>query len=308
MPRTIHSATTLLLLTAALCCPALAHAATPSASAGPPLEWKWQRFRAWEYPASAAALGLAFYLRFAGPTPSADWKGGILFDDWVSERASIQSTTQRRRVAKLTDLFFYGSMGYRFVDSALVPSLVWRSPDVAFQMTMIDLESFAFVSITLWGTQALFGRERPLADHCADPAFSASEHSCLPSSNEHNRSFYAGHPAVVLTAAGLTCTHHSHFPLYGGGAGDTLACGMMIGAAAMTGVGRIVTDNHHASDVVVGYGIGAFAGWALPAILHYRHRSPALTQARSSGPPVIQATLIPMLDEHQLGLGLGGIF
>jgi hypothetical protein len=69
------------------------------------------------------------------------------------------------------------------------------------QMSMIDLESFGLVAVShAMGISGLFGLERPYAKRCTDPAFAATE-ACAPDSAEHNRSFYAGHPAVVLTAA-----------------------------------------------------------------------------------------------------------
>ena len=273
-----------------------------------PLTWRWQRFRAWEYPLTAAALGGAIVLRLAVPPPSANWTGGILFDDWVQDHTAIQGIQARQSVKTMTDVFFYGSMAYRLVDSALVPSLVWRSPDVAFQMSLIDLESFGFVAITLWGPQAVFGRERPFAKRCGDPAFAATE-ACAPDSREHNLSFFAGHPAVVLTAAGLTCIHHAHLPLYGGGIADKLACGLMIGAAVVTGVGRVISEEHHATDLVVGYGVGVIAGFVMPEFLHYRLRKPSLAEEpKATTAPLVRTTLLPQIGQRDLGLALRGVF
>jgi membrane-associated phospholipid phosphatase len=273
-----------------------------------PLEWRWQRFRVWEYPLTVAALGAATYLRAFGDPPAADWKGGVLMDDWIQEHTAIQSIPQRSRVATMTDLFFYGSMAYRLVDSALIPSIVWRSPDVALQMSMIDLESFGFLAIALWGSQALYGRERPLVDRCADPRFAAAEGACDRDGQERNRSFFAGHPAVVLTAAGLTCMHHSHLPLYGGGAADTLACGTMLGAAALTGAGRVVTEKHHASDLLVGYAFGGIAGWLLPGLLHYRRSGASVARAGTASVATVRASVVPQIGPDALGVSLHGIF
>ena len=303
-------------LSALLFVPWRAHAEPPSETTLAPAEaknprdridWRWRRFQWWEYPLTAAALGGAVYLRFGAKPPSADWKGGVLVDDWVQDQTAIHSTGLRTAALRVTDVFFFGSMAYRLVDSAILPSLVWKNSDVAFQMSLIDLESFGFVAITLWGGQAIFGRERPLARRCGDPAFAASEAGCPPGSSEHNRSFYAGHPAVVLTAAGLTCTHHRHLPLYGGGAGDSAACGAMITAAIVTGVGRIVTEEHHVSDVMVGFVSGFVAGWILPELLHYRGaKTMRLASDRSA--PAIRATIAPELGPRDLGLVLRGAF
>ncbi len=273
-----------------------------------PRTWRWQRFQTWEYPITAATLGGALALRFAAPSPSADWRGGILFDDWIQDGTAVQGSRARQHVKTITDVFFYGSMGYRLVDSALVPSLVWQSPDVALQMSLIDLESFGLVAMTLWGSQAVFGRERPFAKRCSDPAFAADE-ACAPDSTEHNRSFFAGHPAVVLTAAGLTCVHHAHLPLYGGGFADKSACGVMVGAAIVTGVGRVISEQHHASDLIVGYGVGVVAGFVLPEFWHYRaRRSSVLQEPTDASVKPVRMTLVPQIGPRDLGVGLLGAF
>jgi membrane-associated phospholipid phosphatase len=281
----------------------LAFGFASEASAEESIEWRWRRFQAWEYAATAGALAGGFYLRFGAPSPGGDWRGGILFDDWVRDRTAVENVQNRRTVVGISDAFYLGSMGYRLVDAVFVPGVGWGNWDTALQLAMIDLEAFGFTAITLWGLQAMFGRERPYVERC--PGY--SEESCDPDSPERNRSFYAGHPAVAMTAAALTCTHHAHLPLYGGGAGDTLACGVMLGAAALTGYGRAVTEMHYASDVFVGLGVGAFAGFALPELLHYAHERPKLQKAdRGRLAPRVMAA--PMLGDGQLGLGVVGLF
>ena len=112
----------------------------------------------------------------------------------------------------------------------------------------------------------------------------------------------------MLTAAGLTCTHHGHLPLYGGGAPDMVACGVMIGAAGATGIGRLMTEKHHLSDVIVGWGMGVVAGWVLPEVLHYRNQKAPPVEATREPPPLVRASLVPMVGPHDLGMGLGGLF
>jgi membrane-associated phospholipid phosphatase len=277
---------------------------SPEAKASERVDWRWRRFQAWEYAASAGALAGAFYLRFGVASQDGDWRGGILLDEWVQERVALDNVQTRRTMVSITDTFYLGLVGYRIVDSVLVPGVVWGNWDTALQVSLIDIEAFSCVALTLWGQQALFGRERPYVGRC--PGY--SEESCSESSEERNRSFFAGHPAVAMTAATLTCTHHRHLPLYGGGAADDLACGLTLGAAALTGYGRAVTEMHYVSDVVIGLGIGAFAGWALPELLHYGHevrdrraeaREPALS---------VRATALPMVGPDRAGMGVAGSF
>ena len=69
--------------------------------------------------------------------------------------------------------------------------------------------------------------------------------------------------------AGLTCVHHQHLPLYGGGVADLAPCLAMIGVSLGTGVARIMGDRHWASDVLTGWTVGALSGYVLPSVLHY---------------------------------------
>lgn len=159
---------------------------------------RWPRPRRWclgsrpgSTPPTAAALGGGFFLRFGLDGPDANWTGGILFDDAVRARTASQNVDNRTLVEDMTDATYFGAMAYRLVDSTLVPG-IGGSWDTALQMSLIDLEAFGFVATTLWGSQALFGRERPYVDRCDEPRFAET--------------VYAGHPAVGMTAAGLTCT------------------------------------------------------------------------------------------------------
>jgi membrane-associated phospholipid phosphatase len=289
----------------------LAHAAPARADAPAepsPIEWRFRRSHAWEYAATAVALGTGFYLRFVAAPRDANWTGGILFDDGLREEVAVKSPSNRLLVTSFTDAMFFGAMTYRFVDSLVVPGLGWGNWDTALQMLTVDLESFGFVALTLWGTQALLARQRPYVARCGEAGIAAAE-DCRPDQVETNRSFYAGHPAVGMTAAMLTCVHHSHLPLYGGGAGDTVACGVMVGAAVMNGFGRVVTEKHYPSDLIVGFGVGAFAGWALPELLHYAHpRSPGSTASTSAAPVRARAVLFPSWSDGQPGVSLVGIF
>jgi membrane-associated phospholipid phosphatase len=113
-------------------------------------------------------------------------------------------------------------------------------------------------------------RERPIVSRgCGDPEVRAEISSCDPQSDNRGRSFIAGHVATVFAATGVTCLHHSHMPLYGGGAGDVIACATMALATAVTAVSRITIESHYPSDVVFGLMLGAGAGWVVPMALHY---------------------------------------
>jgi membrane-associated phospholipid phosphatase len=277
------------------------------------VRWRdeWPRIRAWEYFATAGALGVGFGLRFAGPNPPDTWRSGVLFDDAVLDEIALDAPESHRLAVTAGDAMFYGSMVYRFVDSLAVPLLGYGDGDLALQMTMIDLEAFGTVAFVLWGSQALLGRTRPIVPrHCDDPRLRPMTDECDPDDANHNRSFIGGHAATVTAAAGVTCMHHGHIPLYGGD-GDRIACGTMIGAAAMTGIARMMTENHYATDTLLGWGLGAFAGWFVPAGLHYgfggKRARPRQAAARAPTQPALRALVLPWTTEGGGGASLVGM-
>jgi membrane-associated phospholipid phosphatase len=120
------------------------------------------------------------------------------------------------------------------------------------------------------------------------------------------KSFYSGHAAATATMAGLTCVHHRHLPLYGGGFPDLVPCLIMSGIAIVTGVTRIVADRHWASDVVIGWGVGAVSGYVLPSWLHY-----GFGGGRAFGQFSISNVLftpVPQAYSDGGGLGVAGVF
>jgi len=201
-------------------------------------------------------------------------------------------------------------MAYRLVDTVGVAGIGYGDWYLARQMAMIDLESFSVVALTMFGSQVFVGRQRPMYNEsCADPNAPCNGGSA------RFRSFIAGHPATVLTAAGLTCTHHARMPLYGGGWGDTLACGLMIGAAGFTGATRVLAGKHYPSDLVLGYGLGAFAGFVLPRLLHYgfsdegyyERPKPRAANANASPMPML-VRVMPWSEPSLLGVNASGIW
>jgi membrane-associated phospholipid phosphatase len=175
-------------------------------------------------------------------------------------------------------------------------------------MSFIDLEAFGVVAAVLWGTQVFVGRERPYVPVCrSDPEFAAREGDCVPD-DDWNRSFISGHPAVGVTAAALTCLHHSRMPLYGGAA-DPLICGLTIAAATANGLGRVMTEKHYASELVLGVGLGLVAGYVIPKALHHGWGSgssapPAERAARGARARIV---ILPALGDRGLGVMAAGI-
>lgn len=233
------------------------------------VEWddSWDKFRWWEYPASVGLLGFGLSSRFLLPPPDADWTNPPELDQQIIDAVAVREKGPRDTLTLVSDITFYGAMAYRAVDSTVVPGLVHDNPEVAWQMAWMDLQAFSVVAGVLWGSQLLVGRVRPTADNCDDPT--RAGYRCGDSKNNRNRSFIAGHPATSITAAGLTCLHHEKMPLYGGGWGDTTACGAMIGNAVVGTTVRLMVEAHYPSDVLMGVALGVTAGYVVPKTLHY---------------------------------------
>jgi membrane-associated phospholipid phosphatase len=104
---------------------------------------------------------------------------------------------------------------------------------------------------------------------------------------------------TIATAAGLTCVHHRHVPLFGHPAADTGACVAMVLATLGTGVTRIIADRHYTTDVLVGAAIGFGSGYGLPWLLHYRARS-------AEAPDGASVALLPFASPEALGIGVFG--
>jgi membrane-associated phospholipid phosphatase len=242
------------------------------------VKWRneWHRVRLAETIDTAGLAIAATAISFGStPPPNARTSGGILFDSWV--RKELRGTTygEQSTAASMSDIMLYAAGAAPFVVDVYLVSLgVHQNADVTGQMFIIDLQS-----LTLTGTLTLIAertvaRARPYVQDCGPDGRVRSAdgqvllNGCGPGSDQ-DESFFSGHSAVTATMAGLTCIHHQHIPLYGGGAADLAPCLFMIGVSLTTGVERLVADKHWASDVITGWSVGAFSGYFLPVILHY---------------------------------------
>lgn len=261
----------------------------------------WPRFRLLEG-AATAGLTLGSYAaeRKLDAQASPAWTGGILFD--VPVRDLLRASSPRTQ-----EVFaHYSDIGGRFlafypyiVDAGILALGVHRAPDVALQLFLIDLQALSLTGAVTIFTEKVVGRQRPFARDCGPDGKSGS-HECGGSGD--NMSFFSGHTSTVFTSAGLTCVHHEHLALWGGGAADRWACYWALTLATFTGVSRIVSDNHYASDVLVGAGVGAVSGYFIPKWLHYTsqaHRGPELRVGMKIVPTFAPAP-------NTLGFGIAG--
>jgi membrane-associated phospholipid phosphatase len=278
------------------------------------VEWSpdWPRVRLWEG-LNVLAVTVASYEIDASWTPPshANWRGGILFDDAIRSALRGRTASTQQTAADLSDnLYRYGVLVPYVVDVYLVALGIHENADVALQMLLINLQSLGVTGVVTLAAEHGVGRARPYTQDCGANG-QVLDGSGRPLINHCGgggdfQSFYSGHAAATATMAGLTCVHHQHLPLYGGGFADLVPCLVMIGASAATGIGRLVADEHWPSDVLMGWGIGALSGYVLPSLLHY-----GFGKGRAYGEVHVgdlHAVPVPQAYAGGAGLGLVGSF
>jgi membrane-associated phospholipid phosphatase len=236
-----------------------------------PLAWneEWPRARPLEY-AAAVTFGAGALLANAIPVHDRGWSRNGL-DEGVRDGLRLRSESSRSVARGVSDGLWYGLMAYPIIVDALLVAGP-KNGDLAWQMFVIDAQSMALSGATSVLLERTSGRERPYLRECDGPGGkprAGYESYCDSKPEEQYQSFISGHTLLAFTGAGLTCAHHMYLPLYGGGAGDVLACVVATSAATAQGALRVSSDRHYMTDVAVGAALGFGSGYALPVLLHY---------------------------------------
>jgi membrane-associated phospholipid phosphatase len=263
------------------------------------VEWKehWPRFHPAEYAATGALIVGRIGGAFAGTRDKANWTAVNGFDDGLRGAFRLTSPGARHAADVVSDALFYALTFYPYVVDANAAWIGHDSNEVAWQMTLINTQSFAFTQVAVMLIKGAAGRERPHVRDC-----SAGDVECA--GDDHSSSFMSGHTSMAFTGAGLICAHHANIPLYGGGIADDLTCVTAMTAATTTGILRVAADRHHASDVLAGAVLGVFSGWLLPNLLHYQFGAEP-TDRPDAG---VRASFSPLAGPSHIGLSLHGSF
>lgn len=248
----------------------------------------------------AAILGVRLFV----PTPSeATWDEPILFDGAMRSALRIDSPAGRKTAGTISDvLFAWEVLHPTVIDPLLVAWWQRESPRVAWEMTVINAQSYGLTLLVNDITKRVSSRARPWVseDDCArDP----SGESC--GSGGRYQAFYSGHSAVTATGAGLICAHHTQLSLYQNNFLDTGTCLLAVAGTAVTGAMRIASDNHWASDVIIGHAMGYMSGYLLPTLVYYKEFRTTPHEHPVEGPTFAAA---PLVVEGALGLGVFGLF
>lgn len=277
-----------------------AHAQTePDEQPSDELVWPARSFAWYDYTYTGALVAGATVEILLPPGDEqgeASRSGGILFDDALRDEIVLGSEADRHGVATAADIMMGTLITY---SAGVLPGVVvWGvegSGDAAWQMTMINLQSFAFSSLVTGGLKRIVDRERPVATECRqDPAY---DDDCGNADSHH--SFPSGHASLSFTAAVLTCMHHLELDILGT-AGDTITCTAAMTMASFTAMSRMASDKHYASDVIAGAAIGGVSGALMPWLLYYRFDVlPTVSE---------HSFVVPLANENELGLSYQGLF
>jgi membrane-associated phospholipid phosphatase len=253
--------------------------------------------------ALAAALGTMAFIPLEAD--EANWTGPILFDDAVRDGMTFNSSSSRKTARDISNILSFGSIAYpMLIDNLLVTLVARQSPDVAWQMFVINTQAYALSMSLNSLTKRVALRERPWGEKCERQG---TEYDC--ESANRFESFYSGHSSFTATGAGLTCAHHTQLTLYKNPIADTSACVMAIGFTTATGVLRIASDNHWATDVIVGHFMGYVSGYLLPTLLYYKEfRSTPETHHEPEPANKVRVIVLPIISDQTLRLTASGLF
>lgn len=236
----------------------------------PRLTWspRWGRASwhdAWFVAPAAVVAGVSLFTQRAPPFPS----GPVLFDEPLRNAVRPSGLEDRLRLRALSDVTLGAAMAWPvLVDAVLLAGILHRSPDVAVQLAVSDVEAVAFAISVQFATAAWVGRERPYGALCTDGTFAADSEQCRSQFSRY-RSFFSGHATAAFASAGLVCVHNAHLPLYGSRGGGAAACGGALVVALATATLRVSGDQHWPTDVATGAAWGLGVGVALPLLTRY---------------------------------------
>jgi membrane-associated phospholipid phosphatase len=270
----------------------------------PNIQWRshWRHVGPVEYVLAPATIltGSFFYL-LAPDDKDSDWNRPILFDKFARDNLVSSSSFGRKQAATISDFMAYGSyIQPLLLDPWLVAAIGYQQPEVGWNMFVISAQSYG-ISMSLNSfAKRIFSRSRPYTGPCASNA----NYDANCQSPDRFKSFYSGHSAMTATSAGLICAHHLNLPLYGGSWLDPTVCGLAIGLTATTGILRITSDNHWATDVIAGHLLGYLSGYLIPQIFYYKPNK----QFEHFDPTKIKVTFMPQMTDDSLLLQAMGQF
>ena len=229
--------------------------------------------------------------------PPLRWSQPILFDEAARGALRVDDPGARSALETTAWMIWSAQLAYPLVVDA---PYAWARYGFGAARDLFWQDA---VTLTLAGAidlalRDLSGRIRPDVYDC----WQKNGDACL-ASVESTRSFPGGHIVNSAAAAGLVCTQHLYTRLYGG-PWDAAACATTITASATLAMFRILSDNHWATDEIVGAALGGLIGWGVPFAMHFHgHRA-----AADAKPPAVLALPFPLALPGGAGGGIAGVF
>ena len=230
-----------------------------------------------------------------GSDPDRHWTRENAFDDGVQSGFRLDSSDARRDADSASDFFAALSVG--ILPAAAIGARFARTHDCIETWDMFG-DAFESIGLALFVSEAIkvaAGRERPFGDRCADQP--PSDANCNRS--DRNLSFVSGHATLAAAGAGISCRFALERQAFGPSATARVApCALGILSALTAGSLRLASDRHWATDVLVGFGVGALVGsFDLPGPLEWLR----LEKRDASGRLDASGMLLPLAREGRLG-------
>ena len=261
--------------------------AAPVAPSAPERSSMWRRewptFSPLEGAATVAAGAATVVLFMMKPPSDPRWEGGILFDDAARSGFRLESESARKKARSWGDLpYFAAPVIPLIIDPFIAAWLVRGDTKAAWNLGAVGLQAFSYAGLASFVSTRISVRERPDSTECRRQGKECESDT---------ESFYSGHTTIAAASAGIVCANHRVMPLWGSRAADVGACALATTGAVATGVSRLMSDRHYATDVIVGFGFGFGFGYAVPTLLHYAHRKTEVSLSIAPGGPCTAACL-----------------
>lgn len=226
---------------------------------------------------SILLLGAFATTQFAlQPPHDSRWTDRNGFDSGIRRGLRGGSSSSRDDASLASDVLF-GGMG-----AALLGDWWWlREEHGLLRSVQIDTRWFLATNIVTRVAKISAARQRPYVQPCSRDGNWVSACGGGDSARE---GFFSGHASNTAMLAGLLCARHLGRREVG--AVDAVVCGGAAAGALTTGILRIVSDRHFATDVIAGWAVGGIFGYLLPSQLDYRGHPRAAEALRSFAPVV----------------------
>jgi membrane-associated phospholipid phosphatase len=186
------------------------------------------------------------------------------FDDRIAERLQDSSTQDSRKIQRLATFGrTVATPGSYYIGATLYVTGLLTDNDRLADLGLHGTEALVVGEAVAGVTKAIVGRQRP----SVLPRNSGSYQLGRGLRSDNYRSFFSGHSTSAFAAAAAVSSETSRWwP-------DTrwVIGPVLYGGAALTAVSRMYNNRHWMSDVLVGAGVGTFAGLK---VVRYHHSHP----------------------------------